>query len=198
MVGDRHTGRGAVFDPFGDRLARDIRNSLSSALIAELGGASGAVDGQAREWLAQVTLPVYRDYILGRQALYHQIVGRVRAAHVGNPRLQSLMLWNAGLFFEVHELLETIWRSVSHGERTALKGLIQAAGVYVHLSRGKPATARKLAAKARSTLQAGMASLTFIANPEDLLAELASPDIPPQLKVAPGCGPRKAPDGFRV
>lgn len=172
----------AAFDPFGDRTARDIRNTLSSALIAELSGAEPqALDALSRQWLSQVSAPVHRDYILCRQALYRRIVERASAAHIADPRQQAVLLWNAGLFFELHELLETIWREVAPLERTALKGLIQAAAVYVHLGRGKSDAAGRLAVKARLNLQTGASRLAFIANLESLLLALDSPRMPPPV-----------------
>ena len=52
------------FDPFNDRKARDIRNSLSGALVAQLTRQAGdAVAETAASWLARVKQPVYRDYI---------------------------------------------------------------------------------------------------------------------------------------
>src|SRR5512145_2068033 len=44
--------------------------------------------------------------------------------------------FNAGRFWEAHEDLETVWRSVSEeGERQAWQGLIQAAAALVHRQR---------------------------------------------------------------
>ena len=54
-----------------------------------------------------------------------------------DPRYQAIYLWNLELFFEMHELLETIWLKTPEPERSALKGLIRAAGVYYHFKRGK-------------------------------------------------------------
>jgi len=45
----------------------------------------------------------------------------------------------------MHELLETIWHQSRDPERSALKGWIQAAGVYVHFQRGKKDVACSLA-----------------------------------------------------
>jgi uncharacterized protein len=179
------------FDPFNDRWARDIRNTLSSALVAELEGAPDAIDTQVRHWLGQVTAPLYRDFIHTRCARYRRIVNRILAEGIEDPRRQAVLLWNAGLFFELHELLETIWLKVPQPERTGLKGLIQAAGAYVHQRRGKAAAARALAGKARMNLGAGAAALTFIGNLDELLAELARLETPPQLKSVPAFEPEK-------
>jgi hypothetical protein len=53
--------------------------------------------------------------------------------------------WDAGLFFEVHELLEPVWLETPAGERReALQGLIMAGAALHHLSEGNLAGARGL------------------------------------------------------
>ena len=42
-----------IFDPYSDRLARDIRNGLSSALVNELtGNVDGPLSAVADDWLS--------------------------------------------------------------------------------------------------------------------------------------------------
>src|SRR5262249_59431356 len=53
-------------------------------------------------------------------------------------------LFDAPLYFEVHELLEPFWRDAGGGEREALQGLIQIAVGYQHLANGNLAGARAL------------------------------------------------------
>lgn len=171
------------FDPFSDRTARDIRNTLSSALILELSGAGApTVAAVAGQWLARQPGAVYQAYIEGRQRQYRDLLTRIRAEGINGPRHQSIILWNDGLFFELHELLETIWHGAVATERTGLKGLIQAAGAYLHSLRGKGEIAQKLARRARMHLRTGAAGLSFIANLEQLIVALAdSPPAPLQL-----------------
>ncbi len=54
------------------------------------------------------------------------------------------LLWKAGLFFEVHELLEPWWLGASGDARQALQGLVQAAVGYQHLANGNLRGARAL------------------------------------------------------
>jgi hypothetical protein len=56
-------------------------------------------------------------------------------------------LFDAGLGFEVHELLEPYWVRASGDEREALQGLIQVAVGYQHLANGNRAGARSLLAE---------------------------------------------------
>lgn len=171
------------FDPYNDRIARDIRNTLSSALVNELTGNGDALlSTVADEWLAQVLAPIYQAYIKEKQVLYRQAIGEIKSCNATDPRYQAISLWNLGLFFEMHELLETIWQNAFEPERTALKGWIQAAGVYVHYHRGKPDAALGLAQRAVKHLRKGRGCLGFIANLDQLIEALANPsDAAPQI-----------------
>jgi hypothetical protein len=170
-------------DPFSDRMARDIRNNLSSALVRELTApGNGAIDKVADHWLARPLAADYRSYIEERRARYRQVLADIRARGLRAIRLQAVALWNAGLYFELHELLETIWPDAAEPEHTALKGWIQAAGAYLHSARGKPEAGRGLAERARGHLTAGAAALTFIANLDQLIQALGQPG-PPVLRL---------------
>src|SRR5439155_1354769 len=57
---------------------------------------------------------------------------------------QAAVLFDAGLAFEVHELLEPYWTCAHGDEREALQGLIQVAVGYQHLANGNLAGARSL------------------------------------------------------
>ena len=173
----------AIIDPYNDRLARDIRNSLSSAFVKVLNGnADGILSAVADHWIAMAAAPIYQTYIEGRLALYNRVIGEIRAGHVVDPRFQAICLWNLGLFFEMHELLETIWQNACEPERSALKGWIQAAGVYIHFQRGKVDAARSLARRAEMHLRKGRSYLGFIANLDQLIEAVADPtDVVPQI-----------------
>jgi hypothetical protein len=174
-----------TFDPFSDRTARDIRNSLSSALVADLGaGTDVKVNQVAGTWMQTHLPPLYQEYIRQTLERYRRAAGQIQAAGIRNPRHQVPVLWNAGLFFEVHELLEGVWRVARGDTRTGLKGLIQAAGVYVHQMRGNAAAARGLAARARRNLLAGRDQLVFIADFDELIQSLEDPSrTPPVLRM---------------
>jgi uncharacterized protein len=169
-----------TFDPFNDRLARDIRNSLSSALVSDLGAGTDANVGQVADaWMQQGLPSPYREYVQRTLQRYRRVGGRIKSDHIHDPKRQALVLWNAELFFELHELLETVW-SVARGQaRTGLKGLIQAAGVYVHRARGSATAAQGLALRARRNLLAGRDHLSFVADIDRLIRSLEDPSRPP-------------------
>ena len=172
-----------IFDPYSDRLARDVRNSLSSALVQEITwDAAGSLMTAADVWLAKAPASTYQTYIKDRLVHYGRAIDEIRNGQIEDTRLQAICLWNLGLFFEMHELLETIWHQSRDPERSALKGWIQAAGVYVHFQRGKVDAARGLAKRAVKHLRNGRSCLAFIANLDELIEAVADPtDVAPQI-----------------
>lgn len=178
-----------TFDPFSDRLARDLRNDLSSALVDRLTGKTpDAIARQADLWRAKGLASVYATYMDQRLKSYQSAVTEIESSGYTDPRHQAVILWNARLFFELHELLETIWYKAKGPERTALKGLIQAAGAFVHNLRGKPKAANGLAQRARQHLQEGADTLGYITNLNRLIDDLAQlPHEPTRLTLNPSC-----------
>ena len=168
--------RMVIFDPYTDRMARDIRNSLSTALTKELiGDADGFLSAVADGWQEKALAPIYQSYIAGRMVFYRRAISEIRSNQIVDPRIQAIYLWNLGLFFEMHELLETVWRKAVEPERSALKGWIQAAGVFEHLQRGKVDAARNLARRAEGHLRKGRSLLSFISNLDQLIEAVADP-----------------------
>jgi len=62
-------------------------------------------------------------------------------------------LFDAHLYFEVHELLEPAWREAEGPERDALQGLIQVAVGYQHLANRNFAGARALLDEGRQRIE---------------------------------------------
>lgn len=130
-----------------------LRNRLAETILAALRDAGArrdlatlATDG-AREWLGS-----------GEDRWADPLAARARvacAALADRPLLgpdadlcQTLAaaaaLFDAGLYFEVHEVLEPRWIAAGGEEREALQGLIQVAVAWQHLANGNPAGARSL------------------------------------------------------
>jgi hypothetical protein len=72
--------------------------------------------------------------------------GTERAQH------RAAALWKEGLFFEVHEVLETEWQKASGDTRQALQGVIQIAVAFHHLAHGNRRGARTLLREGRRRL----------------------------------------------
>ncbi|MDJ0781624.1 MAG: DUF309 domain-containing protein [Desulfosarcinaceae bacterium] len=182
MTDDEPLTPGRGFDPFNDRQSRDLRNTLSEQFVeVALRNDVQAFHLFCEHWEAVDMGGVYRDYLNGRLRRYRQAFEQFAADDVRAPIRQALVLWNVGLYFEVHELLETIWHPAEEPLRSALKGVIQAAGVHIHLIWGHQAAAEKLAAKAHKHLSANREGAAFIANLDELLAHLERVD--PQAPV---------------
>jgi hypothetical protein len=172
------------FDPFCVREARDIRNRLSDAFVQALAGDDPALlDRVAQDLLGRTSGFIHRQYIADRLERYGRVLRRIERQGLTHPLDQVIPVWNAGLFFECHELLEPLWMNASGNRREALKGLIKAAGVYVHHDGGNPTAAESLATKAAHLLERYPDEFSFIGNAHELLAALRDPAGPaPRLK----------------
>jgi predicted metal-dependent hydrolase len=84
------------------------------------------------------------------KALIQDCRGRDLDAHY----LAFFECFNRQLFYEAHEVLEKLWLPNRHDPSSAFyKGLIQLAGAFVHLQKGRPAPAASLLKLARANLQ---------------------------------------------
>ena len=105
---------------------------------------------------------------------------------------QAAALWNEHLFFEVHEVLEAVWKTAAGDLRQALQGLIQIAVAFHHHAHGNPRGARSLLVEGRARL-ASVPARRLGANTEALLAATApmeiafrdgtTPPTPPRLEL---------------
>src|SRR4051812_9227032 len=66
---------------------------------------------------------------------------------------RGIELFNAGEFFEAHEVLEDVWRPAVGDERRFLQGLIQIAVALHHHSTGNWVGARSLLKRGASKLE---------------------------------------------
>ncbi|MBV5319183.1 MAG: DUF309 domain-containing protein [Desulfobulbaceae bacterium] len=169
------------FDPFRDRLSRDIRNNLSVSLLTCLQQHQlTAAQTVADRFLAGNIAPCHAAYIHDRLNRYAKFLDLV----AGGPAevvWQGLVLWDLGLFFEVHEILEQAWLRSAGAEKSFLQALIRAAGVYIKREYGFDYAAAKMAAKAVPVLATNRHRLAVYTDPERLLAALASATEKPPL-----------------
>lgn len=120
----------AGFDPFNDRPSRTVRNSLSEQLRDCLDDHK-IFSEAATELRQRYPQAPYADYIRDRVARYRAATSEALTAD-DSPVARAAILWRYELFFEAHEVLEPCWQAAEGREKEALKGLIQAAGAYVH------------------------------------------------------------------
>ncbi|MEW6501406.1 MAG: DUF309 domain-containing protein [Thermodesulfobacteriota bacterium] len=171
------------FDPLNDRLSRDIRNQLSVAFAeAQEKGTMAPVEEVAARSRASDLAPAYEAYIADRLNRYRQALRTMTADRAKTPFSRALLLWDLGLFFEVHEILEHSWHKACGPEREILQAMIRAAGMYIKLAMGQPEAARKMATKALAVLERHRALLETTLPLNRLLAALKSVDPnPPKL-----------------
>jgi len=192
----RETDRGEPaaplrFEPFQDRPSRDIRNTLSEALAQAItSDGPEPFELAATRLLSEHPADRYRDYIVERRQRYRRALAAISQG-ITDPLRQGMVLWNEGLFFEVHEVLEHAWLQADGRRKLLLQALIRAAGAYIKLEYGYDRQAAKMAAKAREVLADSVDLLREYFDPTQLLAALANLDpIPPRL----GPGPAGRPD----
>ncbi len=176
------------FDPFTDRLSRDIRNSLSLGLAEALERNDSEIfRGVIERWRTLASPAACRDYLERRLARYEALWQQIRKDQLSDPLARVVMAWNLCLYFECHELLEALWHHSRGSRSRALQALIQAAGVYIHLAAGHDSAARKLARKAREGLIRHGRTLGEVGNLDLLLERLARVDAAPcRLQFLPG------------
>ena len=171
-----------LFNPFEDRLSRDIRNTLSS-------GFAEAIETENSEHLLSLLkkyqekkFPGYCiDYIEDRSLRYKQALNALDTREK-DPIHRSLILWDLGLFFEVHEVLEHAWYTAEGKMKETLQALIRAAGVYIKLEYGYIPQAEKIAEKSRVVLLANRALLQHYFEPDKLISALTRLQAsPPKL-----------------
>ena len=172
------------FDPFNNRLSRDIRNSLSEAFMDALARMEpSAYRDEAEIWRAKNPPGIFLEYIQDRLQRYDQVFEQIKANHLDQPLLQCLVIWNKGLFFEFHDHLEGIWKQATGDERQALKGLIKAAGVYIHNEFNHQQAVKNLSTKSYNLIRQYSHCLAFIENLDSLLERLKTLDSdPPRLE----------------
>jgi hypothetical protein len=143
----------------------------------------------ARKWLAGNPDGLYAGYIKDRLERYAQVFEQINANGISDAKVRGLAIWNQGLFFEVHDHLERLWQQAGGDEHQALKGLIQAAGVYIHLKLNHRRAAQRLAVKSSDRIQKYAGWLSFISNLNLLIDKLHSLDSVPPLLESPGLRP---------
>jgi hypothetical protein len=164
------------FNPFEDRLSRDIRNDLSEAFseAVETGSDTKLLE-VVNSYLDRHLAPHYLDYIDARYQRYQQALETIKKNKIAKPIAQAVVLWNLGLFFEVHEVLEHAWYNAKGNMKATLQALIRAAGVYIKSEYGFVDSAARIAAKATPVLESNRDLLIEYFDPQTLINALQSP-----------------------
>jgi hypothetical protein len=169
------------FNPFVDRLSRDIRNALSSSLVECLQtGSIASAQRVADQFLAENPGEIYSSYINDRLQRYTTAIKKISTGSE-DPFWRSLVLWDLELFFEMHEVLEHAWYHATGDTKLIMQALIRAAGVYIKLDCGLVPQARKIAQKSIGVLENHKEFLSNYITPDSLIKALKSCSPPPKL-----------------
>jgi DUF309 family protein family protein len=149
-----------IIDSFHDASARRGLEAVT-AVCADATALAGAVEVPAqfpRDWFEQGehglqlkgTWKEHAGELCERARRAWQALRGRPLDHANAPLATGLeaaaLLFDAGLYFEVHELLEPYWMRERGEERDALQGLIQVAVGFQHLANGNIVGARALLA----------------------------------------------------
>ena len=141
-----------------------LRNRLAETILSALG------DPAARRELHSVAMPESIDWVRDAPPEHAALVrARARRASdalatcpplapdpsLAHALVAAAVLFDAGLHFEVHELVEPHWARAQGAERQALQGLIQIAVGFQHLANGNLEGARSLLAEGCRRLRDG-------------------------------------------
>lgn len=161
------------FDPFNNRLARDIRNELAKSFLQSLIERDLSLcKKRAARYLEQDLEQIYQVYIRTRLEKYDEIFAAVEQGQIDDELQQAEIFWEYGLYFEMHELLEEVWKKAEGNERKALQGLIRAAGMKIHTVNGNFKAAASMGRKAQAALQLYGKVLIRFHKLESILAEI--------------------------
>ncbi len=143
-----------------NRLAETILGALHDPRArAELDAlAQASADRPPSGWLTTDEAR-HTDLLVARARRAAEALGRVPPGRLHTSLEETLRsaatLFDAGLYFEVHELLEPDWRQAAGEAREALQGLIQIAVGYQHLANGNVPGAEALLAEGAGRLARG-------------------------------------------
>jgi len=138
-----------TFNPFEDRLCRDVRNNLAKTFIEAVETcSSNPLRALADHYLEQYPLAHIRAYVCHREVCLNNLLQEIQVSPPVDDDFISVHLWNQQLFFEFHEWLEKQWVAASGSHRKALQALILSAVVYEQLKYSRPLPAEKVALKA--------------------------------------------------
>lgn len=177
------------FDPFNDRLARDIRNGLSSALVESLPKLDKVNEISASFLADDRLLPHHKAYIIDRLRRYETVQKTITENQADGIVCPAIAMWDEKLFFEVHECLEGEWYPAPMGARKkALQALICAAGTFVHVEQGNKKGAAKMSARAIAGLKEFGHALPELGNGQEMIIScLEKPNVAPRIFSSTKC-----------
>lgn len=140
-----------------DRLARTILAGFHDP--AARASLSALAEGTALDaWLepdARDAAPLVRQRAEAAGAALRSLGFGSPAPSAAEALERAAVLFDAGLGFEAHEVLEPVWSAAAGRERDALQGLIQVAVAFQHRANGNLAGYRALLEEGTARLERG-------------------------------------------
>lgn len=160
------------FNPFTDRLSRNIRNQLSVAFPEALARQSLEPVRTVADRYRTENLPdEHEQYITDRLQKYETALASV-SINDKDALVTAGTLWDLGLFFEVHEILEPQWYKARGDRKLQLQAVIRAVAVYMNLDQGYQDRAAKISKKAIPVLEKFQMEMSKNLNIEALISAL--------------------------
>ncbi len=176
---------GMRFDPFENRLCRDIRNNLGHAFVLAIQTKDRkAFKVPADQYQEKTRHAPVHEYIRHREACLRIILEKIGTVSISpeDTISISILLWNLGLFFEFHEWMEIKWKTASGRSKKALQGLILLAVTYEQLLYERKQPAKKAAVKSLVLLDEYRDALPNAFDADLLIQKLSGPDqVPPKF-----------------
>lgn len=169
------------FNPFENRLDRDLRNDLGSALCKSIeSGTTDRFEQTRADYLKKDLGRERRAYIEKRTTALEKILNLMEDRMPGPEKTDqvSWLLWKEGLYFEFHEWMETQWRLANGPRKKAFQALILIAVACEHLQYRRVEPAKKLARKALERLGRYSDDLPAWVDLKDLTDMFNHPDRP--------------------
>lgn len=139
------------FDPFESRLCRDVRNKTGAAVIRSLKkGSTTPFEDTVKGIEPDKLPPACRNYIAQRKTALILLLEKTKCGKADGSMFYIIAehLWNARLYFEMHEWIEEKWAAAAGDEKRWLQALILAATALEQFEYNRTGPAGKLAAKA--------------------------------------------------
>jgi predicted metal-dependent hydrolase len=122
----------------------------------------------------------------GMRSRYHPAMRGHETQHLWTDGIE---LFNAGRFFDCHEVWEEVWKRASGAEKLFYQGMIQAAVAILHAQRGNQRGARSTWDKARAKLEPlpaehmGIALSELRTAVDEFIASAVAASSPPLPKI---------------
>ncbi|CCK78905.1 MULTISPECIES: DUF309 domain-containing protein [Desulfobacula] len=140
------------FNPFENRLSRDIRNTLGHCFVKAIQAKDPSFFHTASSQYQYGETQVHiKAYVNNRADFLKKTFDQMAAFNLQPDDdffVIARILWNFELFFEFHEWLEIKWTTAQGKNKKALQAMVLAAIAYEQLTYGRKAPAKKVALKA--------------------------------------------------